>query len=209
MNAERGRPRSFDTDTALDRATEVFWRLGYQGASLAELTEATGLSKPSLYAAFGDKEALYLQCLRRYAARAVELHAELLEREPDARRAVEGFLRAVVALQADPQMPGGCLAVTGSADCGSAATPAAVAEALREAVSATERRLLLRLRKDERAGALPAGTTARQLAALFGALLNGTAVLAKSGQPRAKLDAIVDAAMLVWPDGRRAARKKT
>ena len=75
MTGERGRPRNFDADTALDRALEVFWRHGFQGASLSELTEAMGLNKPSLYATFGDKESLYLKALDRYAALCAAEHA--------------------------------------------------------------------------------------------------------------------------------------
>ena len=191
MNAERGRPRSFDPEIALDRATEVFWRHGFRGASLAELTEATGLSKPSLYAAFGDKEALFLRCLQRYAQRYVAFQTALLDEETDTRRAVEGFLRAIVALQGDPKLPGGCMVVTGSADCGTA-IPAAVDAALRSAAGSTEQRLLQRLQKDGHANA-------RQLATLFSTVLTGTAVMAKSGQSLDKLQAAVDAAMLAWP----------
>ncbi|MGZ3239609.1 MAG: TetR/AcrR family transcriptional regulator, partial [Burkholderiaceae bacterium] len=75
MNAERGRPRNFDENAVLDSALEVFWGHGFQGASLAELTEAMGLSKPSLYAAFGDKESLYLKALARYADVQIAKHA--------------------------------------------------------------------------------------------------------------------------------------
>jgi len=199
MNAERGRPRSFDPETALERATEVFWCHGFQGASMAELTAATGLSKPSLYAAFGDKESLYLQCLKRYLAANVALQNELLDNEADARRAVESFMRAMVRLQSDPALPGGCLVVTGTADCGAAATPAAVDAALREASGGTEQRLLQRLRRAEREGQLPAGLNAKVLATLFASVLTGMAVMAKSGQPREKLDEVVNAAMTVWP----------
>jgi AcrR family transcriptional regulator len=206
MNAERGRPRSFDTETALDRATEVFWRHGYQGASLAELTAATGLSKPSLYAAFGDKEALYLRCLQRYGARQVELQTELLEREPDARRAIEGFMRAMARHQTDPLLPGGCLVVNGTADCGGTTTPPAVDEALRGASGGAEQRLLRRLQRAEREGQLPAGLKSKPLATLLASVLTGMAVMAKSGQSRAKLDEVVSAAMTVWPaPPRRAA----
>jgi AcrR family transcriptional regulator len=201
MNAERGRPRSFDTDTALDRATEVFWRHGYQGASLSELTAATGLSKPSLYAAFGDKSALYLRCLQRYGDRQVELQTELLEREPDARRAIEGFLRAMARHQTDPLLPGGCLVVNGTADCGGPTTPPAVDEALRGASGGTEQRLLQRLKRAEREGQLPAGLKPKPLAMLLGSMLTGMAVMAKSGQPRARLDEVVSAAMSIWPAG--------
>lgn len=66
--AERGRPRSFDKEAALERAMEVFWRLGYEGASMTDLTAAMGIASPSLYAAFGSKEALFRQALDHYRA---------------------------------------------------------------------------------------------------------------------------------------------
>jgi AcrR family transcriptional regulator len=207
MNAERGRPRSFDIDTVLDQATEVFWRQGFQGASLADLTAATGLSKPSLYAAFGDKEALYLRCLQRYADRAIEQTNEMLEREPDARRAVEGLMRATVDLQCAAGQPGGCLIVTGSADCGHPSLPATIEQALRKASGATRQRIEQRLLKAECAGELPPGTDAKRLAALFGAVLAGMAVMAKAGQPRQRLEEAVDAAMMVWPEKTEARLK--
>jgi len=199
MNAERGRPRSFDPDLALEQATEVFWRHGFQGASLAELTEATGLSKPSLYAAFGDKESLYLHCLRRYADRAIALQTAWLEQEADTRKAIEGFLRASAQLQTDPKLPGGCFIVNGTADCGAPTTPPAVEAALRNGACGSEQRLLQRLQQAEKAGELPAGTSAKHLAALFSAVLTGMAMMAKAGQPRDKLLEVVDAAMLAWP----------
>jgi AcrR family transcriptional regulator len=208
MPAERGRPRSFDTETALQRATEVFWRHGFQGASLAELTAATGLSKPSLYAAFGDKEALYLQCLQRYGAQQVELQERMLADEPDARRAIEKFMREMVRNQTDPALPGGCMIVTGSADCGGPTTPEAVDAALRGAWGGTEQRLLQRLQRAEREGQLPAGVTAKSLATLLASVLTGMAVMAKAGQGRKKLDAVVDAALAVWPAPKRVARAR-
>ncbi|MEW6707367.1 MAG: TetR/AcrR family transcriptional regulator [Pseudomonadota bacterium] len=207
MSTERGRPRSFDIDTALEQATHVFWRHGFQGASMAELTEATGLSKPSLYAAFGDKEALYLRCLQRYVERQVALQTALLEDEPDARRAVEGFVRTMAAMQSDPKLPGGCFVVNGTADCGNPATPAAVEAALRKASDGAAERLLKRLQQAERQGELPPGTDAKRLARLFGTLLTGMAVMAKAGQPRARLEEAVDAAMMVWPAGRKKAAR--
>lgn len=206
MSTERGRPRSFDTDTALEQATQVFWRHGFTGTSLSDLTEATGLSKPSLYAAFGDKESLYLHCLERYVARQVALQAELLEQEPDARRAVERFMRTMAAMQSDPSLPGGCFVVNGTADCGNPATPQAVEAALRKVSGSTTERLQQRLLQAERAGELPPGLDAARLARLFSAVLTGMAVMSKAGQPQARLDEVVDAAMMVWPPA--AARKK-
>lgn len=199
MNAERGRPRSFDPEEALDRATEVFWRLGFQGASLSELTAATGLSKPSLYAAFGDKEALYLRCLQRYADRQVCTQNDLLEREPDARRAIEGFLRAAARAQTDPARPSGCFVMTGTAECGAPAMPASVDTALREAVCDSEQRLLKRLQRAQREGQLPEGLAPKAFAAMLASLLAGMSVMAKAGQPRKKLEDVVNAAMALWP----------
>ncbi len=198
MTRERGRPRAFDKDEALDRALDVFWKHGFQDASLQELTEAMGLSKPSLYAAFGDKEALYLKALERYAARLVERHAAALSEEPDARLAVQGFLRSLAAMLADPALPGGCFIINGTADCGGATIPAAVEMALREALQASETLVFERLLRAQADGDLPSHVEPQALAGMFGALIAGLALQAKSGAPRAKLDVVIDAAMSLW-----------
>jgi AcrR family transcriptional regulator len=199
MAQGRGRPRMFDTDDALERALEVFWRHGFQDASLHQLTQATGLSKPSLYAAFGDKQALYLKALERYVRLLVERHAALLNDEPDGRRAVHGFLRSLARMLADPALPGGCFIINGTADRGGSTIPAAVEQALRVALQGSERMLLERLLQAQREEQLPADASAAGLAALFGALIAGLAVLAKSGDGERKLNAVIDTAMQVWP----------
>ncbi len=203
MTRERGRPRSFDTDVALDRAVEVFWKHGFQDASMHELTEAMGLSKPSLYAAFGDKESLYLKTLARYVERLVERHAAVLNDEPDGRRAVEGFLRSLAEMVADPALPGGCFIINGSADCGGSTIPASVELALREALQGSEKMILARLERAWSEGELPADARPASLAALFGAIIAGLAVMAKSGAASAKLETVIDAAMAAWPASRQ------
>lgn len=200
MAGERGRPRSFDTDTALDRALEVFWRHGFQGASLSELTEAMGLNKPSLYAAFGDKESLYLRALERYATLCAQEHAVKLEAEPDARRAVAAFLHSIAAMLVDPKLPGGCYVINGVADCGGTVTPPAVEAALRGQLEQNEVMLKSRLARAQREAQLPKGKSADELAALFSAVIAGIAVLAKGGASRAKLDKVIDTALLAWPE---------
>src|ERR1700693_5053048 len=90
-----GRPRSFDLDQALDRALQVFWRKGYEGTSLADLTGAMGINRPSLYAAFGDKEALFRKALDRYAEGPASYVRETLK-EPTARGVVESLMRKTV-----------------------------------------------------------------------------------------------------------------
>lgn len=209
MTRDRGRPRSFDTEAALDRALAVFWKHGFQNASLLELTEAMGLSKPSLYAAFGDKESLYLKALERYVALLIVRHAAVLDDEKDGRRAVEAFLRSMAAMLTDPALPGGCFIINGTADSGGLSMPAAVELALRKALQGSETMLHERLLRAHRDGQLPPDARAENLAALFGSLIAGLAVLAKSGAAEAKLNTVIDAAMAVWPPQPASNGKRT
>lgn len=206
MDKERGRPRSFAKSDALDLALPVFWRLGYQGASLAELTAATGLNKPSLYAAFGDKEALFLRVLERYAGTRLPVHAAVLEGQADARPGVEGFLRSLVAMYSAPDLPGGCLVMNGAAACRSAVTPPAVEAALRAGVQGCEALLTQRLQRAQREGQLGAGVRVKELAAYFNTVLAGLSTLARSGASRARLEAVVEIAMAAWPKPSRSQR---
>ena len=114
-----GRPREFDLDEALDRAMEVFWRKGYDGATLLDLTRAMRINRPSLYAAFGDKQALYRKALDRYAAGPARYVLEALA-EPTARAVAERLFRGTVELVADPRHPRGCLLVQGALTCSDA-----------------------------------------------------------------------------------------
>ncbi|KAF0200105.1 MAG: TetR family transcriptional [Gallionellaceae bacterium] len=200
MTHERGRPRNFDPDTALDRALEVFWRHGFQAASLTELTAVMGLSKPSLYAAFGDKEALYLKALERYVALQVAQHIAIFDTEPDARHALEKFLRTMAAMLTDPALPCGCLIVNGMADCGMPSTPPAIELALHKAVQGSEARLHRQFIRAQRDAQLAPDISAGDLAAFFTSLLAGLGILAKSGAKRAKLNAVINAAMRSWPE---------
>src|SRR5205823_4335567 len=115
----KGRPREFDMDKALDRALKVFWRKGYEGASLPDLTKAMGINRPSLYAAFGNKEALFRKVLDRYVeGPAAYVRAAL--NEPTARAVAERLLAGAIDLLADPRNPRGCLMVQGALACGDA-----------------------------------------------------------------------------------------
>src|ERR1700685_4312585 len=112
-----GRPREFDTDAALEKAMRLFWAKGYEGTSVGDLTKTLGISKPSLYAAFGDKQSLFRAALERYAAGpAGSVAAALGTSRP---REGEGRLRRGPAvLQASSRSPGGCLTVSGAIACG-------------------------------------------------------------------------------------------
>src|SRR2546423_9970140 len=106
-----GRPRAFDVDLALDRALHVFWRKGYEGASLSDLTQAMGINRPSIYAAFGDKEALFRKVLDRYAEGPTAHVMKALE-HADARVAMERLLLGAADAATSPSWPAGCLMST-------------------------------------------------------------------------------------------------
>ncbi|GLH71619.1 TetR family transcriptional regulator [Geothrix limicola] len=200
MTQSRGRPRGFEPEAALDAALSVFWRRGYEGASISELTAVMGLSKPSLYAAFGDKETLYLRSLEHYLEHRIRQHATLLTTEPNARKAIRRFLDAMVDMLTDLELPGGCFIITGAANCGGASTPESVETALRKALQKGELALRHCLRRAQEAGQALPDIEPNHLAAFFNTCLAGLAVHAKSGAPRAKLQAVVEAAMAVWPE---------
>lgn len=199
MSIVRGRPRNFNINDALESALHVFWKQGYQGASLAELLEATGLSKPSLYAAFGDKQSLYLKSLERYLALLIEKHAFLLESEADARTAVENFLRSIAKMLSNPKMPGGCFIITGTAHIDGSTVPEEVGSALKKALKANESLLKKRLVQAQKDGHMSKHAEAGSVAALFFTIVAGLAVQAKSGAKNAKLDDIISVAMNAWP----------
>ena len=112
--ATMGRPREFDLNDALDRAIEVFWRNGYEGASVAELCEAMGIKPPSLYAAFENKAGLFRHALDRYLERRVGYWDEALE-APSAREMVERLVRGCVDFLSEEGKPPGCLFVRSAA----------------------------------------------------------------------------------------------
>src|SRR5215212_2825673 len=113
----RGRPRTFNPDKALDRALNVFWKKGYEGASLPDLTKAMGISRPSLYAAFGNKEALFRKAVERYARGPAGYAREALDL-PTARAVVERLLRGGTCVSTNPKNPRGCFMVQGALTCG-------------------------------------------------------------------------------------------
>jgi len=198
---ERGRPRTFDKDQALDAALTVFWRSGYQGASLAELTKATGLTKPSLYAAFGNKEQLYLAALQRYRVKQLIRHADTLAAEPDLKKAMRKFLRSVATMLTAEELPGGCMVVNSAVACDTGALPHRVAAAIGETVNQSSFGLLKdRLRNELKQRKLPAGTPVGQLADYYAAIMSGMAVMAKVGVSKERLFRTIGQALTVLPD---------
>jgi AcrR family transcriptional regulator len=191
-----GRPRGFDTDAALDKAMRLFWAKGYEGTSVADLTETLGISRPSLYAAFGDKQSLFRAALERYAAGPASYVTTALG-QPTARAVAEHLLRGAADLQASSRNPGGCLTVNGAIACGSEAEP--VRQALNEHRTAGVALLRRRFEEAKAQHDLPKDCDPAALARLVAAVVYGMAVLASGGASRKELEQVVRTAMRAWP----------
>jgi AcrR family transcriptional regulator len=194
--APLGRPRAFDIDKALDRALRIFWEKGYQGTSLSDLTRAIGINRPSLYAAFGNKEALFRKALDRYAEGPAAYVHEALN-EPTARAAVERLLREEVDLLTDPKTPLGCLMVQGALACGESADSIRQELALRR--SAAQAAMRRRFKRALSEGDLPSGADPADLARYVATVMHGMAVQAAGGASRAELRRVAQTALRAWP----------
>ena len=196
MAVRKGRPRAFDTEKALDLALKVFWRKGYEGTSLFDLTEAMGIKRPSLYAAFGNKEELFRKALDRYIAGPAAHVREALE-ELTARAVAERLLRGTADVLSDPRNPPGCLAVQGALSCGEAAE--SIRQELIARRAAAEAALRERFECAKLEGDLPPGVDAADLARYVTTVNQGMAVQAAGGASGEELNRIVDTALRVWP----------
>jgi len=194
--AARGRPRAFDPDAALQQALELFWRQGYEGTSLSDLTAAMGINRPSLYAAFGNKEQLFRKALDRYLSGPAACFDEAL-RQPTARAVAQRLLQGVVCQLGDPQNPGGCLVVQAALSSGAEADP--IRQVLAAHRNDARHALRRRFQRAVAAGDLPAGTKAADLAAYLMAVVHGLAVQAAGGLSRKELQAVADLALRTWP----------
>jgi len=194
--AQRGRPREFDIDQALDRALEVFWRKGYEGASISELTEAMGINRPSLYAAFGNKEELFRKALDRYVKGPAAYTYEALE-APTARAVAECILRGAADALTDPHSPHGCLGVRGALSCGDAAL--SIKEEVCARQSEWQAELQARLERAKLDGDLSGGANCADLALYVATVTRGMAVQAAGGATRKQLRKVADMALQAWP----------
>ncbi|GGM11206.1 TetR family transcriptional regulator [Streptomyces fumigatiscleroticus] len=191
----RGRPRSFDRATALEKALMAFWEQGYEATSVSDLTRAMDIGAPSLYAAFGDKRSLFEEVVQVYGARYGSFGDRALAEEPTARAAVERMLREAAAEYTAPGRPHGCLVVHAATNC---STPE-VEQLLRDRRNANIAALENRIRAGVAAGELPADTDAAALARHAGAMIQGMSQQARDGASREQLEALAEIAMTIWP----------
>jgi len=194
-----GRHREFDVDKALDAALRVFWRKGYEGASYADLTAATGVERPALYSAFGNKEALFRRALERYYDRYLDYIPAALAL-PTAREVAAHILYNAADLNTRYPDHTGCLGISGVLAGSDEAEP--VRQALIEARAAGEAQLRERFERAKAEGDLAPTAKPAALAAFVMAVLHGMAVQAKAGFSRATLEAVVDQALSTWPSAR-------
>jgi AcrR family transcriptional regulator len=191
-----GRPREFDEARAVDSALRVFWEKGYEGASLSDLTEAMHLNRPSLYAAFGNKEGLFRRAVDRYVEIAnARIHETLAS--PSARGAVEGLLRNYASAPALRENPRGCLLVQGALACGDEARGAQAELATRRGEG--EKALHDRLDRARAEGELPPDCDTWDLARFVWTVCYGLAVRGAGGASAQELQRVAAVAMRAWP----------
>lgn len=196
MARRTGRPLSFDREQALDAAMRLFWKHGFEGTSVAQLTRAMGITPPSLYTAFGDKRALFLEAVRRYLGGDGTI-ARQIEAAPSAHEAARDILTAAALGDTGPDTPPGCLLA--SSIVSSSASATGVRDELGKMRGAIEASLRVRMERAIAEGELPAGTDAEALAAHVFAVVQGMSTLAKDGADRDKLMRVVEQTLAGWP----------
>lgn len=195
--ARTGRPRSFDRAEALRQAMTVFWRLGYEGATLEDLQAAMGgISPPSMYAAFGSKESLFREAAELYAATVGGRPARALAAHPTARAAVQAMLHEAADLFCTPGKPAGCLIVTAAINCAPASK--GVHDHVQQLRRQAPKLIHDRLEQAVADGDLSADRDLAAIASFYATVFHGLAIRAHDGAPHEALIAAADAAMAAW-----------
>jgi AcrR family transcriptional regulator len=192
--AIRGRPREFDVDQALAAALRTFWQKGYEGASLTDLTEAMGITRPSLYAAFGNKEALFKQALDLYEREKLAYVRGALE-APTARGVAQRMLDGTIQnITSDCR---GCMGVMASVQCGNQDSP--IRDDVNSRAQAARGAVVERMQQAIDAGDFSIPVEAEAMTRYLIALMQGISVQAGGGASREELQRVADAALAVWP----------
>ena len=191
-----GRPRAFDPDAALERAMHVFWAKGYEGASLSDLTQAMRINRPSLYAAFGNKEQLFRKVLDRYMDGPLAFFQEALAARK-ARDVIEQMFFGAARMASDPRLPSGCLMVQGALACGDAA--GSVRKEIGARRAAAKAALRRRFQRAKREGDLPPNADPAELSHYVMTVLHGMAVQGADGANQDQLRRVAQIALRAWP----------
>jgi Transcriptional regulator len=192
----RGRPREFCVDHALAQALRVFWTKGYEGASLTDLTEAMGITRPSLYAAFGNKESLFRKALDLYEREKMAYIGQGLA-EPTARKVAETMLRGALENVAGEDEPHGCMRVIASVACGPAAQ--SLHDEIVQRTEVFKQMMVDRFERAKKEGDLPAHIDALGLTGVLVAWLQGISIQSNQGINRKDLERLIETALSLWP----------
>lgn len=192
----KGRPRSFDRAAALKAAMQVFWLRGYEATSISDLTRAMGINAPSLYAAFGCKEALFEEALDLYQATEGALSWRLLNEGCTAKQSFAALLRFYASYYVDAGHPPGCMAVL------SAIVGAPENKTVRALMTASRQAAMQgfaeRIRRGQAEGDVPAKADAMAMAAFYATLVQGMSIQARDGATKQQLLATVEAVIAAW-----------
>ncbi|MGB8542510.1 MAG: TetR/AcrR family transcriptional regulator [Candidatus Acidiferrales bacterium] len=191
-SGKTGRPRGFDAGKALDAAMRVFWEKSYEGTTMADLTRAMGINRSSMYAAFGDKQALFDLVMKRYREGPMTYIRKALE-QPTIHGVLAGLLRGTVEFLATPGNPKGCLSIQGALACGSDAEP--VKRSLVAWRRSGEAAIRRRLQQAQTEGELSAGMNPADFARYLSSLMAGLGVQAANGAAKSEMTRIVDMAL--------------
>ena len=192
----RGRPLAFNQDEALDAALNVFWTHGYEGTSMAELTDALGINKPSIYAAFGNKETLFRKALAKYVSGPAAFVKAALN-EPSAQKVAERFLLGSVEFLTNENNPRGCMIVQGALTCGEGS--ATIQKELAGYRRHYEQQLTQRFELAKTQKDLPENTNCSALAKYLATIHQGLSVQATSGATKNELMAVAELVLENWP----------
>jgi AcrR family transcriptional regulator len=194
FSPRRGRPRAFEPETALTQAMDVFWSDGFAATSLDDISAATGLNRPSLYGAFGDKRALYLQAYQQYRKRMNESFGPLFAAREPLRVKLERILTAALDVYlSGSDGPRGCFTVLSAAS--EAIADPDLHSLVGEAIDGTDRAFGRMFADARAAGELPAATDPRRLARMATATIHTLSIRARARIPRAEIEAIIDDAV--------------
>jgi AcrR family transcriptional regulator len=200
----RGRPRSFDRVAALDAAMHVFWEKGYEGASIHDLTSAMGVNPPSLYAAFGDKEELFLAAVDHYAASRRD---QMCPEQRTAKAAIETYLRFKVDLLTGEGHPAGCMLMVAFFTAANASPK--LHKVLAQKRAQSREHMKERIKQGIREGDVAPGTDAEELADFYSAFLAGIAQESRDGASRKSLLSSVERALAAFPVAPRKKKLET
>jgi len=191
-HATKGRPRSFDEDQAIDAAMRVFWEKSFEGTTMTDLTDATGLSRSSIHAAFGSKEGLFLKAVERYKSGPITYIPKALA-EPTLPRAIEALFRGMVNSLSIPGNPKGCLSIHGALACGTERE--LVTQVMTKWRRSNENLIEERIQQAQREGELGRNVNAADYARYIATIMMGIGIQAVNGAGRAELTRMADMAL--------------